>query len=375
MLLDPQLDTVIMPVDQYCHDWMHAFFIRGVFNITTFLFLVACKNDGVSDIYAKLHEYVGLWSLPRGGISGRNLANVFLKSRETANTKAKSFKCQASEALSLLPIMYVYVMKVIFPRGFAREACEAFVRMCDLIWCILAGVSGHASPATLRERTNDFLDACEAAGWQDYMTPKYHWLIHFPKHLQKFQTLLSCFVHERKHKMAKRFLNDVLQLEATEKSVLSEVTCLHLANLHSTDAFDFTPHLMKPARAAPKKMHRFLEERLGATLDQESVTTAMAARCSSLTVCHSRDIVLFAVPGGNKAVGEIWFHASVSGTMVSLVSVWTVTCYDRTMGVLSLVETDDDVQLLHTTDIITAMVQGFCKPPNSQSACPMYENG
>ena len=111
-------------------------------------------------------------------------------------------------------------------------------------------------------------------------------------------------------------------------------------------------------KVGTKEMRRFLEERLGAKLDQESVTTAMAARCSSLTVCYSRDIVLFAVPGGDKAVGEVWFHASVSGTMISLVSVWTVTRYDDTIGVLSLVETDDDVQLVHTTDIITAMVQG-----------------
>ena len=43
---------------------------------------------------------------------------------------------------------------------------------------------------------------------------------------------------------------------------------------------------------------------------------------------------------------------------ISLVSVWTVTRNDDTIGVLSLVETDDDVQLVHTTDIITAMVQG-----------------
>ena len=77
---------------------------------------------------------------------------------------------------------------------------------------------------------------------------------------------------------------------------------------------------------------------------------------SKLAICQSRDIVLLSVANGSKAVGEVWFHAAVNGTMVSLLSVWSVSHYDARLGVLAVAETDDDVQLVHSTDIITAMV-------------------
>jgi hypothetical protein len=250
--------------------------------------------------------------------------------------------------------MYTYVMTVILPAGVARAECTAFVRLCDLVWCIEAAASSRASADALRNRTNAFLDACEAAGWQEYMTPKFHWLVHFPRHLIKFGCLMSCFVHERKHRVPKRFCNDMRQLAASERSVLSEVTCLQLANLRSTNVFDFSPHLVCP-RAAPKKMHAFLEEKLGQRLPRDSTTTALSARVSTLSTCQSRDIVLLSVANGGKACGEVWFHAAVNGTMVSLVSIWDTPCYDDRLGVLTVHPTDDDLQLVHTTDIITAM--------------------
>ena len=309
----------------------------------------------MSDICATFDEYVGPWVLPRAHGSASNLAELFLKSRETANTKAKACNCQASEALSLLPTMYIYVMKVLIPRGVARTACVAFVRLCVLIWCIVAAAPGRSSHVTLRDRTNEFYDACEAAAWQYVMTPKFHRLVNFPFHLRRFGCRLSCFVRDRKHRTPKRHCNDVRQLEASEKSVSAEVTCLHLHNLRDTGVFNFAPHLENP-RAAPRRMHRFLEGKIGHQLPAGSTMTALAARASSPATCQSRDIVLFSEANGNKAVGEAWFHAAVHGTMVSLVSVWQVSQCDARSGALTVVAADDDVQLLHSTDIITAMV-------------------
>ena len=32
LLLDRSLDDVVFPVSQFCHDWMHAVFVHGVWN-------------------------------------------------------------------------------------------------------------------------------------------------------------------------------------------------------------------------------------------------------------------------------------------------------------------------------------------------------
>eukprot|EP00959_Pyramimonas_sp_CCMP1952_P403638 8458292-Pyramimonas_sp.AAC.1 len=102
--------------------------------------------------------------------------------------------------------------------GVARMECVGFARLCDLAWCIAAAASGRASADALRDRTNAFLGACEAAQRQEYMPPKVHCLIHSPRHLLKFGYLLSCFAHEMKPLVPKRFCSDMHQLEASERS-------------------------------------------------------------------------------------------------------------------------------------------------------------
>eukprot|EP00959_Pyramimonas_sp_CCMP1952_P370541 7760566-Pyramimonas_sp.AAC.1 len=142
VLLDPQLDRIILPVDQYCHDWTRAFFIRG--------------SDGLSDACSCFEECIGLRSLPRAHGGADNLAKPFQTGRETANGKAKAFKCQAREALPLVSLMYTYVIKVIFPTGVARMECVAFARLCGLVRCIEAAASCRASACTLKGRTDAF---------------------------------------------------------------------------------------------------------------------------------------------------------------------------------------------------------------------------
>ena len=61
------------------------------------------------------------------------------------------------------------------------------------------------------------------------MIPKFHWLLHFPAWLKRFRTLISCFVRERKHKMVKRYANDMRNTRTNfdehsyEKSIMAEV--------------------------------------------------------------------------------------------------------------------------------------------------------
>ena len=59
MLLDHSLDDTVSPSEQYCHDWMHAFFITGIFNIVMFLLMGAIGRAKI-DIYSALHEYLSL---------------------------------------------------------------------------------------------------------------------------------------------------------------------------------------------------------------------------------------------------------------------------------------------------------------------------
>ena len=91
------------------------------------------------------------------------------------------------------------------------------------------------------------LDACVDAGWEDDMTPTFHWCIHYWRHFAKWGVLLTCWVHERKHKLAKRYGEDTQNTTNFSKSVLSEVLSHQLALVNYPDAFDESMRLLLPS--------------------------------------------------------------------------------------------------------------------------------
>ena len=57
------LRPYVKPVSQFCHDVMHAFFVKGAFITTMYLLLDAMRRDGIN-IWKQLRGEVGLWQLP-----------------------------------------------------------------------------------------------------------------------------------------------------------------------------------------------------------------------------------------------------------------------------------------------------------------------
>ena len=183
MLLDEELNDIIAPTLQFCHDWMHAIFVNGVFNVITFLLCKALKNACVSDVYSRFEHYIATWVLPRRLGSSKQLSSMFSKKRETADEKAKVFKCQASDGLTAIAVIAVYVQKVFMKAGLAIAECTAFLHLANIVDLLVAVPSGRIQPDTLRDSIGPFLDSCVAAGWRARMIPKFHWLVHAPRHL------------------------------------------------------------------------------------------------------------------------------------------------------------------------------------------------
>ena len=48
MLLDPELDDVVKPADQFMHDWMHCIFVQGIWNVLLNLVLESIEKQGVN---------------------------------------------------------------------------------------------------------------------------------------------------------------------------------------------------------------------------------------------------------------------------------------------------------------------------------------
>ena len=158
------------------------------------------------------------------------------------------------------------------------------------------------------------------------MTPKFHWLLHLWKTLQRNNALLNCFCLERKHRMPKRYATDITNAQKLNSaSLLMEVTCHHLSQLQQLGAFQFSLGLVDSCPAS-RKVKRILSSELGFEQDGDaarSIKVSTTCRFSPVAICHKTDFVLFKDGIGGK-VGKIKLHFKVLGVAFSIISVLAI---------------------------------------------------
>jgi hypothetical protein len=357
MLLDPSLDDVLKPVSQFAHDWMHTMVVHGVWNTIMFLLIEALIASGIPDASQQLGTYLALWTLPRrSGTSAANMSDAFSKSRWKSSRKAKYFKCTASEAISMYAILACFVTTVFAGAGYCVLECTAYILLADFMDLLVASPHGTVTSDMMRAAGDKFLRACVNAGWRERLIPKFHWIIHLAIESRWFGILLTCWVHERKHRMVKRYTDQVRNTRVYEKSIMSEVICHHIAELSDACKFDLRVRLLEP-RNAPKKLVRFLRHELDLTQPEHDdiiYKTSSKARVSEFEVCEVRDVVLACFGGRQLSCCEIWTFADVAGEAIALVSVWVAVAANSAQGTLDVRISDSDVRLVSVADIVVS---------------------
>ena len=189
-----------------------------------------------------------------------------------------------------------------------------------------------------------------------FFHPKFHWLVHLPRHLARWGQLPTCWVHERKHRVVKRYASDICNTRAFERSILGEITAHQLEALKLPMTFSETIGLLDP-KPAPLKMKLFLESELGVA--GADCHTAREARISPFAVSCKGDVVLLrdedSPENSTFSAGRVCFHACYGGEHVSLVSIWTRISYDSSIAAAEWQEIDNPV-LVPTSDIVTSMI-------------------
>ncbi len=180
---------------------MHLMCVSGVVQATLFLFLQAMSNNGVGS-YKMIKGYIELWSSPSS--RSLNIPNLFLPKREKSNNEAQTSKCSASGALAALPILPHFIHDTILRTGVCTEECKALLAVAGVLE-ILHSTSHGCNIKILSMKIDQVFDQFDKCNWKDYMRSKFHWLLHMPSHIAKFNFLISCWVHERKHRIIKRY--------------------------------------------------------------------------------------------------------------------------------------------------------------------------
>ena len=242
LLASPLLEGAMKPCKQWVHDWLHCLLSNGIFALGAFLLLSSL------DVWGTLFNYVAMWCLPKH-LQGINIKSFFEASRVKNHRKSEKINATASELMTLEPVLTHFVEKVALPAGSYVPQCEAYLALATVAQMFQCKT--HAQ--TLQAQVELVLRLWMAAGWQDWMIKKHHWLLHFPAHLEEHGMTASCFTAGRKHKDVSMHAVGMYNTKYVERVVLDEVTNQEFHSLRDPDCFCQDPGLVK-ASPLPKTL-------------------------------------------------------------------------------------------------------------------------
>ena len=92
--------------------------------------------------------------------------------------------------------------------------------------------AGEVSAEELTAAIKKHLDLFKAAYGDGAVKPKHHFAAHLGPMLGRFPFLLSTFMHERKHRVVKKYTRDRRNLKSWDLGAVEEVTCHQLWELN-----------------------------------------------------------------------------------------------------------------------------------------------
>jgi len=258
VMYDNLVSQPLLPTDHAMYDWMHVFFVAGVFNVHVGQLMTFLKGYNIT--YAMLHTYIQEfhWPASVGTLTGKYAC---CPKRAKSSWTAGEFRVYASEGLSLYPLLASFMQALNANAGTAaevRQHVQYFLQLSYVIELIRRSSRGTVLPAQLTSAIGLYLHAFRQLYGDGVMIIKFHYTLHLPMYLQKYGMLPNCFVHERKHKLPKRFANEVKHTKWNwDASVMREVTSFRLCHLDGIGAKDVS---IMDARPCKKHLQTLLQQ-------------------------------------------------------------------------------------------------------------------
>ena len=314
LLMDDMIGYDIPETVMY--DWFHIYLVHGVCNIECGLVLGGLRDAGFpeSDITEFLQSFN--WPAQTAGSSPKNILQA---AREK---KTSPLKASASELLNFVPVLRLFVLLFVCGRVDSATECKVhsfllLVQVLDLLQIVARGGSTTAAElgAAIRKHLECHLKAHGDESW----IPKMHMSLHLAEFLQRFGTLISCFVHERKHKLIKRFASQKQDTtKKYEESLLQDIMAVQLQALKQ-DMPSTEVRLLHKAKAT-KKLHELMHETL--QCGGGECFHALRAVHGGGFECSRGDVVEFSCMG-TSSFGRIQFHAEMMDRPMTCIVPWS----------------------------------------------------
>ena len=248
--------------------------------------------------------------------------------------------------MSAGPAIRKWLEDVIKPKGLCPLHVESLLRCIDVLDLLSQIHTGHVTSKRLAEAMAIHYAAHVIAYGYTLFVPKHHYMLHIPAQLDKFTMLIMCYVHERKHKVLKRWAVPLCPTKGNNRSLLEECTLAHIRALQDPL---LKPCLLEQVKAEPNVVAALKDN--GFT-SADTALTGRTARVQGKSI-RKGDVALFSDGGVNTCVGEIYWFASVGSEVFVGLSTWPV---EKDFGSYRKVRVEENVSILPAACLLQAMI-------------------
>lgn len=293
------------------YDWMHTLLVNGCWNIEMKGLLAALKTCGHTqqDLHTYLNELTWPSNQTTHAMTGRN---IFRKKQEG------NVSCSASEGLGVYACIRAFLYQKWSTLGPVRAQADSYVALCNLLDTLAWVRRSKKEASALATCVHAYVTAHRMAYQSELWVPKYHYLQHIPTMIMSHGVVVACFVHERKHRVAKRYAENVRKVGVTfEESVLKDILHVNMRDLGDREMDQLHIGLVRPVVAHPR-----LAGLMQSAMEDEGPVFYAKQAHYAMGCLGSVDDFVFLESEGGKFLGKVLFFVSVGVLNLVCVSLW-----------------------------------------------------
>ena len=317
VLMCSRLQGIALPVSTTQFDWMHIFVVNGIWNLECGLLIAEINKHGVRP--SELHQFFDTLVWP-SSISSKSASGSTAFHKRASNDDP--LKCSASEGIGLYSPLRSFLQSKFRPdKGSNLDlVLQSYYSLANVLDLLKLTPQGRVEPSSLHRAVVRHLSFFKMAYSPERMLPKHHMALHLATQLARHGQLITCWVHERKHKEVKRFANHLCNTSHMwESSVLEAMMRTHCNLLADPQEMPTQCVQLVDPKPAPFEMAKLIQS---AMRSQGQVFSSKVALGVTSTKYFVNDCVIFDSDEHGKLVGQVWFHASVDDVCITCVSQW-----------------------------------------------------
>ena len=335
-------DNLEFKITNVGYDYQHVYLVHGIFQWEAGMLLDRLKSEpaGPRNVrHADIHRWFQPFVWPKVHRRSSNGQNVF----EVRSDKGGSISCSASEGLGCFLLLQLFLSIAVFDGAsdHVKAACCSYYALCTVLVMLTMAARDTVTPEQLMNAIVTHLSLHKAAYGESHWKPKMHWALHLPDQLRFWRILIACFVHERKHKEVKRYLEGRFNPKfAFDRNVLQDVLHVQMLALNECMPYPTGSCLIAPKNAKPQTQ-TWVQSHMQCAMP---VCSASSAKASNFVTVSVEDVVCVDWDGTSICVGQVFMLFSIGGSLFAGVRIWPRTpqlnMYN-TIGLVYIVRLED----------------------------------